>query len=539
MKAETRDKLVKAFEQHPKPNIQFSYGTAGFRTKADHLDGVMFSVGCLAALRAYKLKHKVGVMITASHNPEEDNGVKVVDPEGDMLEMKWEKYATLLANASSANHFVEELGKLIEAENIDIEGSPSVFVGRDTRSSSLKFSQSVSEGIHIFGLPVIDLGLVTTPQLHFAVRQSNKNLPYNEEAYFKTLLDAFFKILGDGVKPNKLIVDASNGIGGLKAEILQPKLASALQIDLRNKEGPLNHEVGADYVKSKQRHPKGVDPSADLGQRVASLDGDADRLIYSYFSSEGQGSPTFHLLDGDKIAALIALFVKEELEIVGLRKDIRIGVVQTAYANGASTKFLVENLGVEVGMVKTGVKYLHKKAKEYDVGVYFEANGHGTVLFSDKYQKLLADASGSTQADPRKKLAFERLQVLPSLINQAVGDALSDLLVVEAILLIKGWGAVEWEKNLYSDLPNVLQAVRVADRRKVTTNEEETRALSPTGLQEEIDQLVSHVKGGRSFVRPSGTEDVVRVYAEGLVRDDVIRLANSVAETVVKFVGKP
>ena len=40
----------------------------------------------------------IGVMITASHNPEEDNGVKLIDPLGEMLEMKWEKYATMLAN---------------------------------------------------------------------------------------------------------------------------------------------------------------------------------------------------------------------------------------------------------------------------------------------------------------------------------------------------------------------------------------------------------------------------------------------------------
>lgn len=40
----------------------------------------------------------IGVMITASHNPEDDNGVKLIDPDGEMLEAKWETYATNLAN---------------------------------------------------------------------------------------------------------------------------------------------------------------------------------------------------------------------------------------------------------------------------------------------------------------------------------------------------------------------------------------------------------------------------------------------------------
>lgn len=48
--------------------------------------------------------------------------------------------------------------------------------------------------------------------------------------------------------------------------------------------------------------------SVPVGARSASLDGDADRLVYFYVDKE---SKRFHLLDGDHIAALFALFISE------------------------------------------------------------------------------------------------------------------------------------------------------------------------------------------------------------------------------------
>lgn len=39
------------------------------------------------------------------------------------------------------------------------------------------------------------------------------------------------------------------------------------------------------------------------------------------------------------------------------------------------------------------MKYLHTKALEYDIGVYFEANGHGTVLFSNNARNLITQAA--------------------------------------------------------------------------------------------------------------------------------------------------
>lgn len=44
-------------------------------------------------------------------------------------------------------------------------------------------------------------------------------------------------------------------------------------------------------------------------ERCCSFDGDADRIIYYYHDADGQ----FHLVDGDKIAALISSFLKEPL----------------------------------------------------------------------------------------------------------------------------------------------------------------------------------------------------------------------------------
>ena len=95
-------------------------------------------------------------MITASHNDEPDNGVKLVDPHGEMLEASWESVATKLANVKYtailqmqfanfysflSNFFIERdedlastLRQIIENNQIElVGGKATVFVGRDTR----------------------------------------------------------------------------------------------------------------------------------------------------------------------------------------------------------------------------------------------------------------------------------------------------------------------------------------------------------------------------------------------------------------------
>uniref|UniRef100_A0A671WYD4 Phosphoacetylglucosamine mutase n=1 Tax=Sparus aurata TaxID=8175 RepID=A0A671WYD4_SPAAU len=511
---------------HPKPaGLVLQYGTAGFRTNAKDLDHVMFRMGLLATLRSKKTKATIGVMVTASHNPEEDNGVKLVDPMGEMVTPTWEGYATQLANAEQED--------LLTA---------NVFVGKDTsiinsRHSSASLSQAVLDGVSALGGKSKDYGLVTTPQLHYMVCCQNTQGKYGEatvEGYYKKLCQAFIQLTKNASNctddQKHLTVDGANGIGALKVREMESHLKKELHISLFNdgSKGKLNHQCGADFVKVQQKAPTGIEMNP--GERCCSYDGDADRIIYYYSDSKGQ----FHLLDGDKIATLISTFLKELLTQAGL--DLQIAVVQTAYANGSSTRYLEDTMKVIVRCTKTGVKHLHHAAQEFDIGVYFEANGHGTVLFSKAAQEKIQQLAENTGTDDERKRAALLLQNTVNVINQTVGDAISDMLLIEAILAIKSMTVQQWDA-IYSDLPNRQLKVKVSDRRVIDTTDAERRAVSPDGLQEAIDGLVKKYRQARSFVRPSGTEDVVRVYAEAETQESADDLAHEVSLAVYRLAG--
>ena len=126
--------------------------------------------------------------------------------------------------------------------------------------------------------------------------------------------------------------------------------------------------------------------------------------------------------------------------------------MQTAYANGAATAAAVAALGRDcVALTATGVKHLHARATGFDAGVYFEANGHGAVLLSGRLLGAADAAAGS--ADAAAAAAGLRVAALANACNQAVGDALSGVLLVDAALRGLGWGWEAWA-GLYADLPS-------------------------------------------------------------------------------------
>ncbi|XP_020497666.1 phosphoacetylglucosamine mutase [Labrus bergylta] len=531
------EEVSKQSSLHPKPvGLVLQYGTAGFRTNAKHLDHVMFRMGLLATLRSKKTEATIAVMVTASHNPEEDNGVKLIDPMGEMVALTWEGYATQLANAEQ-DDLLTALKDVIKKEAINMSQEATVFVGKDTRSSSASLAQAVLDGVSALGGHSKDYGLVTTPQLHYMVRCQNTQGKYGEatvEGYYNKLCQAFIQLTKNASNctddQKHLSVDGANGIGALKVREMESHLKKELHLSLFNdgSEGKLNHQCGADFVKVQQKPPTGM--KMNPGERCCSFDGDADRIIYYFTDSDGK----FHLLDGDKIATLISTFLKELLKQAHL--DLKIAVVQTAYANGSSTHYLENTMKVIVRCTKTGVKHLHHAAQDYDIGVYFESNGHGTVLFSGEAEEKIQQLAENASTDDETKRAALLLQNTINIINQTVGDAISDMLLIEAILAIKGMTVQQWD-TIYSDLPNRQLKVKVSDRRMIDTADAERRAVSPAGLQEAIDTLVKKHRQARSFVRPSGTEDIVRVYAEAETQESADALAHEVSLTVYRLAG--
>ncbi|KAL0751320.1 hypothetical protein Bca101_033323 [Brassica carinata] len=535
--------ILKSSELYPIPqSVKLSYGTAGFRADASLLESTVYRVGILSSLRSLKLKSStVGLMITASHNKVSDNGVKVSDPSGGMLSQEWEPFADQIANASSPRELVSLIKDFVEKEEIAIEkGGGEVWLGRDTRPSGERLLRAAEIGVRsVLGSVAVDVGVLTTPQLHWMVRAKNKGLKDTESDYFENLVTSFkclIDLIPVKVEISTLLLDGANGVGGMKMEVLRGFLSN-LDVEIRNTGrdgGVLNEGVGADFVQKEKVVPLGFGVK-DVGMRCASFDGDADRLVYFYIPSESCGDKV-ELLDGDKILSLFALFIKEQLNIIGDEgKQCRLGVVQTAYANGASTDY-VKEMWLEVVFAKTGVKHLHEKAEEFDVGIYFEANGHGTILFSESFLSWLVGKQKDYSEGSDKHNAVSRLVAVSNLINQAVGDALSGLLLVEVILQHMGWSVQKWNE-LYKDLPSRQVKVEVPDRTAVVTTSEETEALKPLGIQDAINAEIKKYQHGRAFIRPSGTEDVVRVYAEASTQEDADSLANSVAQLVKSFLG--
>ena len=644
------------------------YGTAGFRCDETAMDPIAFRCGfiaaCVAAFssKSRKRTQASGVVVTASHNHAKDNGVKLVDGEGNVLGERYERACEALCNATTAKELhdaldafeeaiVEDQGNNVAEEEEErmmttttttsdesgIVVAPVVYFGRDARESGARLVEKAKEGAKVLGnnrVEIRDRGVVTTPMLHYFVYAHGKaveeffakeegkeedkcvrtemlrkkiDAATHEAAYFEraavgylslieedeeeksadgnanTTLNNIRKNVVEGLRANAtslppLHIDCANGVGFVAFEKLLAvfdairekngdKRSEQIELVLKNgpKDGPVNLNCGSDFVQKNQRAPETATCSRQsfVNQRCASVDGDCDRLVYfSIEEEENSSKKNFLLCDGDKLSILVAFFLIEQIFLAGLAHKISLGIAHTAYSNGAFTKFCEKN-GVETVCAKTGVKNVHKAAEEnFDIGVYFESNGHGTALFSKKtvemIEKELVDEltrmsleqernrrNASSSKSLQSVILTTKLKALLTLkatiqtINPAIGDAISSVLLIEGILRIKGnMPFAEWHA-MYRDLPTKQTKVKVKDRTVIECFDSERKCSKPEGLQKRIDEILSSVSSTdsskRAFVRPSGTEDIVRVYVEASDAETCEKICTKVEEAVVEF----
>ncbi|WP_010218996.1 phosphoglucosamine mutase [Sphingomonas sp. PAMC 26621] len=340
------------------------------------------------AMLTQSMRADLGVMISASHNPYFDNGIKLFGPDGYKLSDDDEAAIEALIDG-------------------DIDLSPATEIGRARRVDD-------AQGRYI----------------HFAKSTFPENLRL------------------DGMK---IVVDCANGAAYRVAPTALWELgADVVSIGVTPNGKNINDGVGSTAPKALCEAV--VETGAQLG---IALDGDADRLIV--VDEKG------HIVDGDQLMATIASSWARAGRLKGG------GLVATVMSNLGLERHLATQ---GIGLIRTKVGDRHvleaMRAQGYNVGG--EQSGH--IILSD----YATTGDGLVAA----------LQILAELARSGVPA--SELL------------------HRFEPLPQLLKNVRFAGG----------KPLEAESVQAVIADAEAELKGkGRLVIRPSGTEPVIRVMAEG------------------------
>jgi phosphoacetylglucosamine mutase len=256
-------------------------------------------------------------MVTASHNPIHDNGLKMVDFNGEMLPISWEKVAESIANAEDLSSILQE--KWSEA----IHGT--ILIGHDNRPSSVNLVNCIKSAITSANSAFHDYGLMTTPQFHYLVNQCNLlSSIAAPEIYVKNIqnkVNPLFARFPGGLRYEKnLQLDCSGGVGFEVMKVLNYDWVELVNLD----PSELNTNCGAEYAHKDRKLPRNM----QVGKKSASFDGYADRLVYYYSAAE------LNVLEGERLTVLYAAAIKKLMADEGVSGEIT--VVSTGYSNFAS-----------------------------------------------------------------------------------------------------------------------------------------------------------------------------------------------------------
>ena len=342
------------------------------------------------AMLTRSLRADLGVMISASHNPFVDNGIKLFGPDGYKLSDETEAQVEALMGG--------DCSQLL---------APGDQIGRATRIDSAR-----------------------ERYIEFAKRTLPKNIRF------------------DGLRA---VIDCANGAGYKVApEALWELGADVVKLGVDPDGRNINRECGSTAPEDLIRKISEV--RADIG---IALDGDADRVVI--VDEKGR------IIDGDQIMAVIAESWLRRGRLAGG------GIVATVMSNLGLERYL-ESL--ELGMERTpvGDRYVVEHMRRHGYNVGGEQSGH--IVLSD---------------------------------FSTTGDGLVTALQILAVVAQSGKPVSE-VCNRFDPLPQVLTNVRYTNG----------QPLDNIAVRRAIDSGKSKLgTTGRLVIRPSGTEPVIRVMAEG------------------------
>ncbi|ORM40282.1 Phosphoacetylglucosamine mutase [Babesia sp. Xinjiang] len=580
----------------PSGYVDLDYGTCGFRgvvdTPPNHLDHVVYRCGALLAalpfLRNPKQLYHVtkveegsqcvrsnehnqpplaaGAIITASHNEASENGIKLLEGNGYMIDSSWEATFTELVNFhgdwSNLVFGLMQTHRLGPVRRNCVEYR--ILIGHDTRASSPHLSTLFKAGVEAMAAALmlerttcVELGVVTSPTVSFLLKNGIL-FSVNDREYVEALKDAFNDTLDTLValghvkgslktdRHRSLFYDCSYGVGGcvvykffdcLRKIAVLPHLCNSPAWSSGSSQQMLNNGCGTHYVFSTMKPPASVERHITIyeGQWFCSLDGDADRLIY--FKPHKR---SIRLIDGVRLLVVKMKFLRFALKGWNNCKEecITVGVLLNHYTNGGAINYikglisewntLDSRVKWAIEFCRVGVKNMQAKAQGYHISIFYEANGHGNILFNIVPPLY----------DTGKKCGYDQLLAnVARIFNNPTGDSIANSLFIELAL-----HTLKLSHNdvleFYKELPYINATARIppAKRRMFRTNPDNDTVLDePYELNRLLELSVAKFEGSRAFIRPSGTEAVCRIYAEASTEDHARMLAMDITNHVKLF----
>ena len=328
--------------------MNIHYKSSGIRGHYKSILHISYNVGRALSILTDIYNKNFGVMITASHCSYIYNGFKLVNDKG-----------LLLTNDEELKFY-----EIFNFKNYKYTNKYKnhIIVGYDTRFSNFYILNEFIKGCNSVGCNIINLGLVSTPMLHYSMCHNNY------ENQMIELLNNFNYNLS-----SILTIDCANGIGSILFKKLLDNTTNNTWKNIKlintNYENykKINNNCGADFYTSYNNN------IVDLNDGLyASIDGDVDRSIFFNVHDK-----QIKLFDGDFISINFLNYLKNIID------EKEIIVVYTDYSNSKFVEFVNNNYNVKFIKSETGVKFCDSVARNSKYGIYFENNGHGTFINND------------------------------------------------------------------------------------------------------------------------------------------------------------